>query len=373
MSQTAVARIRVAALQNNLEQVRLSAPECRILAVIKANAYGHGLLEIAGILSSADALAVSRIEEGMQLRAANFRQPIVVLSGCSDRQGLELCIQHDLQLVVHSDLQVELIEALPVSALRGGSRLSIWLKIDTGMGRLGISPAITQTTIERLRACSLVADDLRLMTHLACADDLGDATTVDQVRCFAEATVGWEGDISVANSAGILGWPQTTRRGPELKYTGENWVRPGLMLYGVSPFPDKSPTDLDLQAVMSFEARLISIRSLKQGNRVGYGGDWVAPRDSVIGVIAAGYADGYPWRLGSNASVLVNGVPAEIVGRISMDLISVNLTGLSSIAVGDRVVLWGAEPGVADLARRAGTSPYELMTGVGERVRRQIS
>lgn len=372
MSQSAVARIGVAALQNNFEQVRRSAPGCRILAVIKANAYGHGLLEIAGMLASADALAVSRIDEGIRLREANIRQPIVVLSGCTDRQGLELSIQHELQLVVHSNLQVELIEALPRSALRDDSRLSIWLKIDTGMGRLGISPATASAIVDRLRTCSSVADDLRLMTHLACADDLTDTTTVDQLRRFADAATDWEGDISVANSAGILGWPQATRRGPELQYKGDNWVRPGLMLYGVSPFPDKSSADLGLQPVMSFEAPLISIGSLKQGSRVGYGGDWVAPRDSVIGVIAAGYADGYPWRLGDGTPVLVNGMPAQIVGRISMDMISVDLTGLSSVRVGDRVVLWGEQPEAADLARRAGTSVYELLTGVGERVHRQI-
>ncbi len=372
MSQSAVARIGVAALQNNFEQARQSSPGCRILAVIKANAYGHGLLEIAGMLGSADALAVSRIEEGIQLREANIRQSIVVLSGCTDRLGLELSMQHDLQLVVHSDLQMELIETLPRSAVRDGSRLSIWLKIDTGMGRLGISPAMVRATVERLRTCSSVADDLRLMTHLACADDLADNTTLDQLSRFADAAGDWEGDISIANSAGILGWPQATRRGPELQYTGDNWVRPGLMLYGVSPFPDKSSADLGLQPVMSFEAPLISIGSLKKGSRVGYGGDWTAPRDSVIGVIAAGYADGYPWRLGHGAPVLVNGALAKIVGRISMDLISVDLTGLSSVRVGDRVVLWGTQPEVADLARRAGTSAYELLTGVGERVRREI-
>ena len=372
MSQSAVARIGTAALQNNFEQVRRSAPGCRIMGVIKANAYGHGLLEIAEMLASADALAVSRIEEGVRLREAHIRQPIVVLSGGTDRRGLELCMRYDLQVTVHSDLQVELIEALPSAALRDDSRLSVWLKIDTGMGRLGISPAATQGIVERLRTCSSVADDLRLMTHLSCADDLGNSTTIDQLRCFADVASDWDGDISIANSAGILGWPQTTRHGPDLKYAGANWVRPGLMLYGVSPFPDKSPAELGLQPVMSFEARLISIRSLQQGSRVGYGGDWIAPRDSVIGVVAAGYGDGYPWRLGGGTPVSVNGARAEIVGRISMDLISVDLTDLPSVKEGDRVVLWGAQPGVADLAKRAGTSAYELLTGVGERVHRQI-
>ena len=283
MFRKTVAHIDLDAIRDNFLLATTLAPKSRTIAVVKANAYGHGLLEIAGMLASADALAVSRIEEGIQLREANIRLSIVVLSGCTDRQGLELSIQHDLQLVVHSDLQMELIEALPRSAVRDGSRLSIWLKIDTGMGRLGISPAMTQATVERLRTCSSVADDLHLMTHLACADDLADNTTLDQLSRFADAAGDWEGDISVANSAGILGWPQATRRGPELQYTGDNWVRPGLMLYGVSPFPDKSSADLGLQPVMSFEAPLISIGSLKKGSRVGYGGDWTAPRDSAVG------------------------------------------------------------------------------------------
>jgi alanine racemase len=372
VSQGAVARIGVAAVQNNLEQVRRSAPGCRILAVIKANAYGHGLLEIAGILASADALAVSRVEEGLRLRAANIQQPIVVLSGCSDQQSLELCIENDLQLVVHNELHVELLEGYSRAAPPDSLALSVWLKIDTGMGRLGIDPANTQATAERLRVCASVADDICLMTHLACADDLDDTTTMEQLRCFSTATAAWQGDISIANSAGILGWPQTTRCGTDLEYAGDNWVRPGLMLYGVSPFADKSASDLGLQPAMSFEAPVISIRRLPEGSRVGYGGAWVAPRDSVIGVIAAGYADGYPWHLGGGTVVQVNGELAPVVGRISMDLISIDLTRLPSVGVGDSVVLWGAQPPVTEIASRAGTSAYELLAGVGERVSRQI-
>jgi len=365
---SAVARIGVAALQNNFQQVRNAAPGCPVLAVVKANAYGHGLLEVAGALSSADALGVSRIEEAVRLRDANIRQPIVVLSGFSDREGLEISRQHDLQLVVHSEFQVELLEAVA----GGRSPLTVWLKVDTGMGRLGVKPSEVKATANRLRACSAIASDLRLMTHLACADDLANGATTDQLRRFAKVAENWDADISIANSAGILGWPQTTRPGPELQYSGANWVRPGLMLYGVSPLLGKRLFELGLQPVMTFETRLIAVDSVKRGSRVGYGGDWIATRDSVIGVAGAGYADGYPWRLGCGTPVLVNGKRAETVGRISMDLISIDLTDLSSVNVGDPVVLWGGDPQVAELAGRAGTNAYELLTGVSDRVSRQV-
>jgi alanine racemase len=367
---SAVARIDASALQNNLAQARKAAPGCPVLAVVKANAYGHGLLGVAQVLSRTDALGVSRIEEGVLLRQANIRKPIVILNGFADRRGLEQSIEHRLQPVVHSEFQVALIEAM--TGATPGSRLPIWLKVDTGMGRLGINAEQVRQIARRLRSCSMVAENLRLMTHLAWADDLENAATSNQLERFAEAAAGWEGDISIANSAGILGWPQTTRRGPELQYTGENWIRPGLMLYGVSPLLKKSAMELGLRPVMSFETRLIAIRSLKRGSRVGYGGDWIAKRDSKIGVAGAGYADGYPWRLGRGAPVLVNDRLTETVGRVSMDMISIDLTDLQSARVGDRVVLWGVEPQLANLAQLAGTSAYELLTGVGDRVRRQF-
>jgi alanine racemase len=369
VSPSAVARIDASALRLNLDQARQSAPGCPVLAVIKANAYGHGLLGVARELSTADAFGVSRVEEGLCLRDAGIRRPVVVLGGVSDRQALEHCVEHQLQLVVHSEFQVGLLESMASSSAE--SRLPIWLKVDTGMGRLGVDPGQARELTERLRSCAAVADDLHLMTHLSCADDLDNPATGEQLRCFAKVAADWEGDISIANSAGILGWPQTTRCGAELRYSGRNWIRPGLMLYGVSPLLQKNSAALGLRPVMSFETRLIATRSVKRGQRVGYGGDWVAKQDSVIGVAGAGYADGYPWRLGCGAPVLVNGQTARTVGRISMDMISIDLTDAPSAQVGDRVVLWGVEPELADLAQLAGTSAYELLTGIGERVERQ--
>jgi alanine racemase len=238
------------------------------------------------------------------------------------------------------------------------------------MGRLGIAPGDVQESIKRLLACDAVAPDLRLMTHLASADELDNSMTPEQITCFADAIGQWAGDVSIANSAALLGWPETLSAGSRLRYEGQNWVRPGLMLYGVSPFPQQSATELGLEPVMSLEGRVISVRALTRGSRVGYGGDWQAARDSVLGVIDVGYADGYPWRLNGGTPVIVNGSVAPVVGRVSMDMISVDLTDVPGAIVGDRAVLWGSDPDVADLAQRAGTTPYELLTGVGPRVTR---
>jgi len=372
VSSSAVARISKAALQNNLDRVRRAAPGCRVMAVVKANAYGHGLEGVAGVLSSADAFAVARIEEGVRLRRVDTVKPIVVLSDWADPGEVALALENKLQLVVHDAAQIDLLESPLPDDFSGRECLTIWLKVDSGMGRLGIAPTETRNAIERIRACSLVAPGLRLMTHLACADEVEKSATADQLRCFSDAIGAWDGDVSIANSAGILGWPETLGTGPILRYSGDNWVRPGLMLYGVSPFASKTAADLGLQPVMSLEARLIAVRRLGKGARVGYGGDWQAPRDSIVGVVDIGYGDGYSWRLPGGTPVLVKDVVAPLIGRVSMDLISVDLTDVADARVGDRVVLWGSEPDVGSLADRAGTIAYELLTGVGQRVRREI-
>jgi alanine racemase len=370
VSSAAVARIRLRALQNNLDRVRQAAPGCRVMAVIKANAYGHGLEAVSGALEAADAFAVARIEEGIHLRKSNRNKPIVILNAWTDQQDLADAFEHDLQLVVHDQAQIEMLESIPVGGATDSGPLHIWLKVDSGMGRLGIAPDNVQRSIKRLQACNAVASDLRLMTHLACADEPDNPATHAQIDCFAETIGQWEGDVSIANSAAVLAWPETLGTGERLRYSGQNWVRPGLMLYGVTPFVNRPAAELGLEPVMSFEGRLISVRKLSRGSRVGYGGDWQATRDSVLGVINVGYGDGYPWRLKGGTPVSINGSLAPVVGRISMDLISLDLTDVPGVKIGDTAVLWGVEPDVVDLAQRAGTTPYELLTGVGSRVKR---
>jgi alanine racemase len=370
VSQAAVARIRTLALQNNLERARQAAPGCPVMAVVKSNAYGHGIEEVSAALDGADAFAVARIDEGVRLRKLSAVKPIVVLNAWADQRDVAVALEHDLQLVVHDQAQVELLEQISAGRSQDSPRLTAWLKIDSGMGRLGIMPGDVQAFVSRLLGCAVIAPDLRLMTHLACADELENPATADQIACFADAIGHWHGDVSIANSAGVLGWPEALGADGPLNYGGRNWVRPGLMLYGVSPFPGRSAGDLGLEPVMSLEGRLISVRALTRGSRVGYGGDWCASRDSILGVIDVGYGDGYPWRLKGGAPVVVNSARVPVVGRISMDLISVDLTDVPGSVVGDTAVLWGSDPDVADLAERAGTTPYELLTGVGQRIRR---
>ncbi len=370
MSSAAVARIRLSALQNNLDRVRQAAPGCRVMAVVKTDAYGHGLEAVSGALEAADAFAVARLEEGVRLRKSIRNKPIVILNAWTDQQDLAYAREHDLQLVVHDQAQIELLESAPIGDSADSDWVHVWLKIDSGMGRLGVAPGDVQTSIGRLQVCAATAPDLGLMTHLACADEPDNPATQAQIACFAETIGEWDGDVSIANSAAVLAWPETLSVGTRLRYSGQNWVRPGLMLYGVTPFTNRSAAELGLEPVMSFEGRLISVRALSRGSRVGYGGDWLATRDSVLGVINVGYGDGYPWRLKGGTPVVINGSRVPVVGRISMDLISLDLTDVPGARIGDTAVLWGAEPDVFDLAQRAGTTPYELLTGVGSRVKR---
>ncbi len=362
MTPAAVAVIRPAALRSNLDRVRELAAGCPVLAVIKANAYGHGLIESAQILEAADAFAVARIEEALQLREAGIDKRLVILGGCLTAEELSAAADRHLDVVVHSTGQVDLLEST-----RLGAPVACWLKVDTGMGRLGVAPAAVPGLLKRLRGAAAVRS-VTLMTHLGCADDHTDPATPEQLQVFSSVLGDWHGDVSIANSAAVLQWPDTLRSGGLLHYTGRNWVRPGIMLFGASPLRGQSAAQLGLVPVMSFETRLISVKPVKRGQRVGYGGYWVAPRDTVLGVAAAGYADGYPWHVGAGTPVGIRNRLAPLVGRVSMDMLTVDLTEIPEALPGDRVVLWGGGPTVEEVAAAARTIPWTLMTGINRRV-----
>ena len=362
MTPAAVAVIRPAALRNNLDRVRSLAPGGPILAVIKANAYGHGLIQVARILEDVEAFAVARLEEAVQLRTAGISKRLVILGGCLTAGELRAAADHQLDVVVHSGQQVALLEAAAA-----GPPVACWLKVDTGMGRLGVEPHAVPGLLARLRGTPAVGSVV-LMTHLACADDHSDPATSEQLQVFARLLGDWDGDVSIANSAAILQWPDTLRSGGLLRYTGRNWVRPGIMLFGASPLRTAPARDLGLRPAMSFETRLLSVKLVRKGQRVGYGGHWVAPRDSVLGVAAAGYADGYPWHVGAGTPVGVRDRLASVVGRVSMDMLTLDLTGVPDARAGDRVVLWGDGPTVEEIAGAARTIPWTLMTGINRRV-----
>jgi alanine racemase len=353
MSRLIRAVIDTRALRANLATVRARAPGSKVMAVVKANAYGHGLVPAALALSEADAFAVARLEEGLALRAAGVTQPIVLLEGVFTSEQLLEAARHGFDLVVHDPLQVELLEAY-----RGGQRFITWLKIDTGMNRLGFRPETFGQVLERVRALAPPPLEIRVMTHLARADQRDDATTRAQVATFAKATAQLDFATSIANSAGILGG------------TGVHcdWVRPGLALYGGSPFENQVGAELGLQPVMTLESTVIATRRVPKGETVGYAGTWRAERYSTIAIVAAGYGDGLARSLPSGTPVIIDGQRAPLVGRVSMDMIAVDVTDLPPVRVGSSVTLWGRDLPVEEIALHAGTIPYELLCGVSQRV-----
>ena len=347
------ARIDSAALRANLQAIRARAPGSRVMAVVKANAYGHGLVPTALALADADAFAVARLEEAVALRDAGLQRRIVLLEGVFNAAQLAQAAQLELDLVVHQALQIALLEAF-----QGPQPFSLWLKVDTGMNRLGFRPQEFRAAWERLRRLQPPPRQLRVLTHLACADEADGSYTAEQLARLQPLIAGLDVELSIANSAGILAQPST--------HTA--WVRPGLALYGVSPFAERRGAQLGLRAAMTLESTVIAVRDVAPGERVGYGGVWRAQRPSRLAIVAAGYGDGLPRSIPSGAPVLIGGRRAPVAGRVSMDMIAADITDLPPVSVGDRVELWGTRLAVEELAAAAGTIPYELLCGVSQRV-----
>ena len=361
MSGALRATIDLDALERNLGTLSRTSGESKLLAVIKANAYGHGALACAARLEplvQCGGFAVARVGEALQLREAGIRASVLVLGGPASPAELEASIESRLTVTVHDWQQVEWIEAArsPVSA----GRLDTWVKLDTGMHRLGFAGEQFGAVYERLTNAKVVRDVPVVMTHLANADDLEDPSTTDQLQRFFSWTKGWDGEVSIANSAGVLGCPGA-RAG---------WVRPGLSLYGISPFLSGEGGALGLVPVMTLRTRLLAVKTIDRGAPVGYGGTWRAPERMPIGIAAVGYADGYP-RGEASTPVLVSGRETVTVGRVSMDLTALDLRAVPSARVGDEVTLWGEGMPVERVARPHGRIPYELLVGLGNRVVRE--
>jgi alanine racemase len=347
--------LNLEAVQHNLQMVRRFAPDAKIMAVIKANGYGHGLLRIAEALQNADAFAVARVDEGIRLRKAGIKNRIAVLEGFSCAEELDELLLYQLDAVVHSFTQLEIFESR-----KEQEACAIWLKLDTGMNRLGFKPQEFNSVFQRLNQCSIISPPIRLMTHLANADDKQDATTHKQIRLFNDtvATVGLENERSIANSAGIIAWKDALT----------DWVRPGVMLYGISPFPDNTGKQLGLKPVMGLHSRLIAVKPIATGDKVGYSGTWVCEKPTTLGVVAVGYGDGYPRYAKAGTPVLVNGQRVPLIGRVSMDMITVDLATQPNAKPGDPVTLWGDSLAVEEIAFYADTIPYTLVCGVTQRV-----
>ena len=354
MSRSAWVTIDTDALRHNLRRVRELAPDAQAMAVIKANAYGHGVVEAAKALSSANGFAVSCIPEALELRHAGFIHPILVLQGYQNFSELQAAANNNFRVVIHDYSQLHLLEQFPIS-----KRIDIALKLDTGMHRLGIPVTQARTVYQQLNDNINVKSGGWLMTHLACADDINNDYTQMQLSLFREHTHGIQAIRSIANSAGIMAWEESHT----------NWVRPGIMLYGSSPMVNGDRDKEQLKAVMSLYAPVIALHNLKKGDAIGYGSTWTCPEDMLVGVIACGYGDGYPRLAGTGTPVWINGKESQILGRVSMDMITIDLRG-HKVEVGDIAELWGENISIDRVAKAANTISYELLCSVGNQCRR---
>lgn len=354
MSRDTVARIDLEALAHNLGVVRNYAGDSQVACVIKADAYGHGIQRVSRALSAADLFAVATPDEARLVREAGWAGRLLMLEGFSDREDLALARALGLELVVHQPEQLAALQELGFESLK-----RIWLKLDTGMHRLGFPAEDAPVLLEAVRNIR-GAGDPWLMTHFACADEADNPMTAAQISRFDQATDGLGLRQSLANSAAILNFRESCRE----------CVRPGIMLYGISPINGSIGEDHGLRPAMTLSCELIAINACREGDRVGYGAAYVCPRDMRIGVAAIGYGDGYPRQLENGTPVLVNGRRAQLAGRVSMDLITIDLSGHDDARTGDEVMLWGPGLPVEEVAAAAGAIPYELVCGVTGRVDR---
>ena len=344
------ALIDLAALKNNFSVARRHAGSARVMAVLKANAYGHGALRAARVFSDADAFAVLDVDSAVQLRDAGFLQPLILLEGCFDAHDVAAAFSHELTPVIHSAEQWRMFERL-----RPASPLGVMLKLNTGMNRLGLTAEDLVALLPTVRQHPAIGEVI-LMTHFAAADESGG--TALQLASFHRMTAGLPFAKSIANSAALLDNPETCA----------DWVRPGIALYGASPFADRSAASLGLLPAMTLESQVIATQTLVQGDCVGYGATFKATRPMRVGIVACGYADGYPRHAESGTPVLVCGVQTGTLGRVSMDMLCVDLTDIAQAGIGSPVVLWGRGLPVEEVARAAKTISYELLCALNARV-----
>lgn len=353
MYRKTVAQINLDAIRDNYSLAARLAPQSQSIAVIKADAYGHGMVRVAEALQGiAPALAVATLDEAIELRYADISSQLLVLEGVNTANGLAQAAEMELSLVVHCEDQLRQIENSHVP-----NTMPLWIKVDTGMHRLGFAPDQLKPVLERLGDDR---DNLVVCTHLACADDLSSDATQKQLDVFEACMAGIDLPTSISNSAGILCWPASH----------SDWNRPGYMLYGASPLSTDVESASGLRAAMTLQSEIIAISEVPAGDSVGYGAGWTAAQATIVGTVAIGYADGYPRHAPNGTPTLVNGRIAPLIGTVSMDMLTIDLSAHESVAEGDTVELWGPGVAVNEVAERAGTIGYELMAGVSGRVPR---
>ncbi|MFQ6371600.1 alanine racemase [Shewanella sp. YIC-542] len=347
------AEISSRALKHNLKRLQEVAPHSKVLAVVKANGYGHGLLNVANSVCDADGFGLARLEEALEMRRGGIHGKLLLLEGFFRREDLLQLVTHHIDTAVHHESQLQMLEQAQLA-----EPVTVWMKLDTGMHRLGFSPAQFHDVYTRLMACPQVAKPINFITHFACADELDNEYTRQQLAIFNRLTAQLPGERTIAASAGTLFWPESQA----------DWIRPGIALYGVSPLDGDRGSRHGLIPAMRLVSQLIAVRDHQAGNTVGYGGHWQATTDTRLGVIAIGYGDGYPRNALPGTPVMINGRRVPVVGRVSMDMLTVDLGADASDRVGDSVILWGPELPVEEVAEKIGTFAYELVTKLTPRV-----
>ena len=347
------AEISTQALKNNLSRLRHIAPNSRVMAVVKANGYGHGLLNVASSLTQVDGLGVARLEEALALRVGGVKAKVVLLEGVFRQADLKCLVDQALDTVIQNEVQLEMLENASLAR-----PVTVWLKLDSGMHRLGFTLDQFAKVYARLEACPQVAKPIHVMSHFACADEPDNPMTHEQLKLFEHLTKNSLGYRTIANSAGTLYWPDSQM----------DWIRPGIALYGISPARGDLGRNHGLEPAMQLFSELIAVREHSAGEPVGYGCFWYAKEDTRIGVVAIGYGDGYPRNSPEGTPVWINGRRVPVVGRVSMDMLTVDLGKDAPDCIGDKVILWGKELPVEEVAEHIGTIAYELVTKLTPRV-----
>lgn len=357
MSRPTFVTIDIKALLHNLQMLKSLAPHSKIMCMLKSNAYGHGLVAIAKALPHADKLGVACIEEGLLLQKALVKNKIILLEGLFKIDEIKKADKAQFELVVHHKKQIEFLEKY-----KAINPFTVWVKLETGMHRLGFAKEEVEDAINRLLACQSIKKPLNFLTHCAQSENINKLFTLKQIKQFEsilkKLTMPF-GARSLANSAAIINFPNAQYE----------WVRSGIMLYGVSPFNDKIAADFHFIPVMTFHSEIITIHHLKKGDRVGYGSSFICNKNMSIGVVACGYGDGYPRNAKNGTPVLVNGKKCVLAGRVSMDMLTIDLSENPEAKIGDPVILWGKGLPIEIIAKYSNNSPYELLTHITSRVK----
>lgn len=359
MSRGTTAVVNFKNLKHNFKVLNNRAPG-KLVLVVKADAYGHGLKQVVSALDGADCFGVATIEEALIVRKVNAQVRILLLEGFLNQDQLKMAFHHDIDCVIHQSEQLDMLEAINTS-----KSMNVWLKYDSGMNRLGFSSQQYESVIARVKCLDNVRE-MVLMSHLACADDVEDDLTAQQTDRFLKFS-GDEDSLSLSNSAALLNG----------LHLSDEWCRVGLALFGVSPIASKTAEEFDLKPVMTLKSKVIAIKNVSAGQGIGYSQKYRAEKDMAIAIIGIGYGDGYPWSLSDGAYVKVKGCHADIVGRVSMDMIAIDVSAIENVELGDTVLIWGDQAGVSlpveILASYANTIPYVLLCQITSRVHYQYA